>query len=171
MPYTGKLLRVNDNVKNWGVLIDTDEKGETWFTIFDKKLAGQASAEHEAVCDVHLFKGERVTFEAERGGLKDKDGPEDGERWNSVITAIALEDSSPAKSVREMAAEETAKREAAIAAKELEIAREVAQTPLDSGVVQEPVQDKYGELRRLEMDAINARAKVTNEIIRLLEEA
>jgi len=94
MSSNGKLLRVADQDNKWGVLIDTDEKGETWFTIWDKKFAGQDSAEHKAVCDVHDWKGKRVVFDAERGKLKDKDGPEDGERWNSNITEIELETSA-----------------------------------------------------------------------------
>ena len=94
MPFNGKLIRVADQNGKWGVLIDTEEKGETWLTIWDKKFAGQDSAEHKAVCDVHDFVGERVTFEATRGNLKDKGGDEEGERWNATITAIALETSS-----------------------------------------------------------------------------
>jgi len=98
MAFNGKLLRVADQDNKWGILIDTDEKGETWFTIWDKKFAGQDSAEHKAICDVHDWKGERVTFEASRGKLKDLEGPEDGERWNSNITEIELETSAEEQS-------------------------------------------------------------------------
>ena len=91
MAFNGKLIRVADQNGKWGVLIDTEEKGETWLTIWDRKFAGQDSAEHKAVCDCHDFVGERVVFEATRGNLKDKGGDEEGERWNATITAIALE--------------------------------------------------------------------------------
>ena len=94
MAFNGKLIRVADQNGKWGVLIDTEEKGETWLTIWDRKFAGQDSAEHKAVCDVHDLVGERVVFEAKRGNLKDKGGDEEGERWNATITAIALETSN-----------------------------------------------------------------------------
>ena len=77
MSFNGKLIRVADQNGKWGVLIDTEEKGETWLTIWDKKFAGQDSEEHKAVCDCHDFVGERVTFEATRGNLKDKGGDEE----------------------------------------------------------------------------------------------
>ena len=93
MAFTGTLKRISDQDNKWGVLIDTDEKGETWFTIFDKKLAGQDSEEHSAICDAHDFTGKRVVFDAKIGNLK-KDEPEGGERWNSTITAIELETSA-----------------------------------------------------------------------------
>ena len=105
MPFNGTLRRVTDKPKGWSLLIDTDDKGIVWFSAWDKKLAGQESSQNEIVCDFHDFVGQRVRFEATRGSLKDKDGPEDGERFNATITSIALEAGGPEKTVREMAAE------------------------------------------------------------------
>jgi len=67
MAFNGKLIRVADQNGKWGVLIDTEEKGETWLTIWDRKFAGQDSAEHKAVCDCHDFVGERVVSRQRAG--------------------------------------------------------------------------------------------------------
>ena len=175
MPHTGTLVRVVDKSKGWSLLIDTDEKGDTWFTIWDRKLAGEASEEHEAECDVHKMVGERVTFEAKIGKLKDKDGPDDGERWNSEITAIALEDSGPDKSVREMAeefeeAERIARLQAEVAAIEAEIELEEAETVQAHECAQIHDDGKYDRLRAATMDMLGSVGKWTAEVERLLKE-
>jgi len=180
MPFNGTLKRVADQGGKWGILIDTDEKGETWFTIWDRKLAGEDSAEHESVCDVHDWTGKRVRFDVTRGKLKDKDGPEDGERWNSNITEIALEDSGPEKSVRELAEdlERDAKRERrdresiAQTKRELSVADPTPETP------HEHVVKDTDALTTLTMEAIQAdlraheaRAAMLEEVKRLFGEA
>ena len=142
MSFNGTLKRVADQGGKWGVLIDTDEKGETWFTLWDKKFAGQDSAEHKAVCDVHDWKGKRVTFEAERGKLKDKDGPDDGERWNSNITEITLESAS------ELAAD--------LVEEVAEAKREPSQTPSSVHPAQVVAEYNTARLSRLGLEAVQA---------------
>ena len=138
MSFTGTLKRISDQDNKWGALIDTDEKGETWFTIFDKKLAGQDSEEHAAICDAHDFAGKRVVFDAKIGNLK-KDEPQDGERGNSTITSIALETSS--ELTYEVAPE---------------IERELSQVPLVIEPADLPARRGAGALSRLALEAVQA---------------
>lgn len=91
--YRGKLVRVWDNEtksgkKVWKLVIDTDEKGEVSFSLFDKKLAGIDSENNPAECDCHDFIGERVVFSATAGKVRDE---ATGERWPSTIDMIARE--------------------------------------------------------------------------------
>jgi len=83
-------------------VIDTDEKGEVKFNLYDTVYAGLPGADGAALCDVHDMIDERVVFTVELGKLKDE---ESGERWPSNITMVALEQPMPDKSVREMAQE------------------------------------------------------------------
>lgn len=100
MSYKGTLLHVYDNVAKadpskhyWRVVIDTDDRGEVNFTLWDKLFAGLQDGEgNEPICDVHGLEGERVVFEAKAGGPKhDKDGKETGERWPSTLTMVMPE--------------------------------------------------------------------------------
>lgn len=96
MSYKGTLLHVYDNVAKadpskhyWRVVIDTDEKGEVEFTLWDKLFAGLKDNEgNEPVCDVHGLEGERVVFEAKPGKVRDE---KTGERWPSTLTMILPE--------------------------------------------------------------------------------
>jgi len=90
----GLLKKVWDNEKNWGLVIDVDEHGEHKLTLWDKKYAGIKSNDNPAICDCHAFVGQRIVYTATKGALKDKDGPEDGERWGATVTEIELETSA-----------------------------------------------------------------------------
>ena len=160
MAFTGTLKLVTDKEKGWGILIDTDEKGKTWFTMWDKKFAGQESSQHEIICDVHDFIGQRVCFEATRGNLKDKAGPEEGERFNSTITAIGLEVGGPEKSVREMAEEITAEK----------LAKPPLVDPPDE-TDQVPAKEPSANLPALTMKMLNAIGEWAVEIERRTREA
>jgi len=87
----GTLRKVWDNEKNWGLVIDVDEHGEHKLTLWDKKYAGVDSKDNPSICDCHAFVGQRIVYTATKGALKDKDGPEDGERWGATVTEIAPE--------------------------------------------------------------------------------
>ena len=145
MPYAGTLKKVFDNEKGWGIIIDVDEYGDKTFKMWDKTLAGEASKEHEAVCDVHDMIGERVMYSAKKGNLKDKNDP-DGERWPPVIESIWLEaDEIPdIQSLIDDAPDIDSKPS------------EIDSTPEP---VKEPVDDKYDRQRALTMDMLNAIGK------------
>jgi len=83
MSYRGKVIEVFDKETKSGkkfftVLIDTAEKGEVKFNLFD--LA------YEDV--IHQLEGSAVTFEAKPGQVRDETT---GERWPSTLTAIMAE--------------------------------------------------------------------------------
>jgi len=160
MAYNGKLISVSDKANKWGVLIDTDDKGKVWFDVWDKKLAGESSAEHEAVCDIHDWKGQRVRFEATRGKLRDPDGPEDGERWNATITDIALEEGGPEKPITEMVEDELV----------AEAKREVSQPEPSGEQAEEHAEPESDDLTRLQMELMNVQAKWFSEVRRQLND-
>ena len=143
MAYHGTLLRVYDNAAKtggklyWRVIIDTDEKGEASFNLWNKRYAGVKTEEGEIECDVHLMIDERVVFEATAGKVKDA---ATGERWPSTLDMIALE--SP------------------------ETKPEGAPVDLwqDSG--QEPTKQASGDLARLTMNMLNAIGAWASEIER-----
>jgi len=94
MATRGILRKVWDNEKNWGLVIDVDDHGEHKLTLWDKKYAGVDSENSKSICDCHAFVGKRIVYTATKGALKDKEGPEDGERWGATVTEIELETSA-----------------------------------------------------------------------------
>lgn len=106
--HKGKLLSVEENPTKDGkarfkVMIDTDEKGLTEFTLWD---LGYVGGGENPQCDIREMIGWRVIFEAKLGGhKKDKDGNELEERWPSTLTLIQAETpEAPADPVRQIAA-------------------------------------------------------------------
>ena len=87
----GLLKKVWDNKGHFGLVIDVDEHGEHKLTLWDKKYAGVDSKDNPSICDCHAFVGKRIVYTATKGALKDKDGPEDGERWGATVTEVAPE--------------------------------------------------------------------------------
>ena len=170
MPFQGTLTRVIDKDKQWILLIDVDEHGDKWFTLFDKKYAGQDSKGNKALCDVHQMIGERVIYSAVRGALKDKNGPEDGERFNPVIESIILE-TVDIPSVRELneskeEAERVATLQAEVSAIEAEIEREATPADLSTETGQVSAESPSDALRTLTMKMINSIGEWATEIER-----
>lgn len=157
MPYSGLLKKVYDNTKHWGLVIEVDEHGERKFNLWDKKYAGLASGEHEAICDVHGWEGVRVVFEVTKGKPKN-DGTDD--HWPSVIDSIRLEDDLPHKTVREMA-EEIEAAEKPLDATQSKPEEETDPTPTESD---------EAILTRLQLNVINAQASLYGEVRRQLAE-
>ena len=91
----GVLKKVYDNKGHFGLVIDVDEHGEHKLNLWKWEYAGKPSDGHpEPICDVHDWEGQRIVYTATKGGLKVKDGPEDGERWPATIEEIELETSA-----------------------------------------------------------------------------
>jgi len=102
--YRGAITKVYDNETSkgktyWSVVIDTDDKGEVKFNLWDAAYAGGTE---DSLCDVHEMIGERVVFTAKAGKIKDE---ATGEHWPSTIESICAEEPMPDKSVRELAQE------------------------------------------------------------------
>ena len=162
MAYRGKLKKVWDNAKGWSLVIEVDDHGERKFTLWDKKYAGQASGEHEAICDVHNWEGSRVVFDVTKGKPK-QDGTD--ACWPSVVDSIQLEGEQPEKSVREMAKEieeaieeagRVATLQAEVAAIEAEIEREATPADLSTETGQVSAESPSDDLPALTMKMINA---------------
>lgn len=98
MAYFGTLKKVYDNQTKkeppkpyWGVVIDTEQRGEVTFNLWDGTFAGRKSAKGEdPSCDVHDFINKRVLFEAEPGNEK----PDGSGRYPSTIKLIQLDESA-----------------------------------------------------------------------------
>jgi len=161
MAYRGKLKKVWDNAKGWSLVIEVDDHGERKFTLWDKKYAGQASGEHEAICDVHNWEGSRVVFDVTKGKPK-QDGTD--ACWPSVVDSIQLEGEQPEKSVREMAKEieeaieeagRVATLQAEVAAIEAEMSSEGQQSTQATNEAEVLADGGKADLTRLTMKLIN----------------
>ena len=177
MAYRGKLKKVWDNAKGWSLVIEVDDHGERKFTLWDKKYAGQASGEHEAICDVHNWEGSRVVFDVTKGKPK-QDGTD--ACWPSVVDSIQLEGEQPEKSVREMAKEieeaieeagRVATLQAEVSAIEAEIEREATPADLSTETGQVSAESPSDALRTLTMKMINSIGEWATEIERRTKES
>ena len=162
MPYQGTLRKVYDNETksgklNWSVIIDTDEKGDVKFSLWNKRFAGiKPDDGAEIECDLHDFVGKRVVFDATPGKVKDE---ETGDRWPSTIDMIRLEEPMPEKSVREMMEEIDSEEPA-------EIDPKPSQTDLIPEAAEEPAKAASAPLSRLTMNMLNVIGEWAQEIER-----
>ena len=159
MSYTGTIKRVYAKDSKHSILVDVEGFGDRWFDIWDKSYRGITTNDGtEPVYNVEEMEGVEIRFDAKKGKLRDPDGPEDGERWNSTITSMVRSDEE-IPDVRALIDEESSV-----------VDSKPSQIDSTPEPVTEPVTDKHGDLTRLTMDVLNAQGKLFTEVRLQLED-